>query len=297
MERLGKISRRDLLRYILGGGAGALIAGDFNRKTAAAAGNNDQLKARIEQGTIIDGIALSGIPDRVDRTRVDVAKGPFKNETGVLPHIFAKPGGLLVGPDFGNPEGSPWGGNPGGWKTMYESKGSIHPFSSVTQEVLRWAPPAFQNCPEGGFALFAGAQMDLEVRGAAIGLPNKGREHIYIIAVRGIYTDGQKDTPERNTTIRLTDYIPGHTMALMYQSRLESNLAFIDEEQMLQFVATAHTSGTNGGAEGQTVVTVLGYDVNTQAIEWSRHWSRERDVVKAYEGTRVGWQRVYSNYR
>lgn len=293
------ISRRDFLRIV--GAAIGLRAADSiltaNVATAASDQHEDSAKARLEKGVTVDGITLSGIPGSVEASRVDVARTPFKNNLDLVPHVFAEPGGLLVGPDFANPEGSPWGGNPGGWKTMYEAGGSIHPFSSVTQEIFRWNPPAFQNCPEGGFTLFTSAQINLEIRDAVIGLPYKGPDHIYIVAARGLYPDSEKNTPKRNTTIKVTGYVPGHIQALMYESRLETNLAFVSLEQALQFVATAHTTGTNGGAKGESVVTLLGYDTNTGAIEWARHWTDERNLVKAYQGARFGWQRIYSNYR
>jgi len=139
--------------------------------------------------------------------------------------------------------------------------------------------------------------MNLEIADATLGLPFKGKDHIYLVAVRGLYPDGRKDTPEKNTTVRLTNYIPGHTEVLMYESREKTNLGFVSLEQTLQRIATTHTGGTNGGAEGQSVITLLGYDRNTGGIEWSRHWTQEKDWKNALVGANFGWQKIYSNYR
>jgi len=247
---------------------------------------------------VIEGIILTNVPKEVDSNIVDVAKGEFENKTGVAPHIFADPGGLLVGPDFGY-EGkeNPWGNNPGGWKTMYESEGSIQGISPVNQEVIRWAGEAYQNLPEGGFILFSGGQMTVELGKINIKMLDKGLGHNYFFAARGLYPDGRQDT-DRNIQVKITDYIPGHIEINEYQSKKGTNLAFISEEQLLQKVTTSHSSGTNCGAEGCSTLTIVALDVNTGALEIYNHRQEESNSLeKALAKAEEGWQLVYSNYR
>ncbi|KKU02219.1 MAG: hypothetical protein UX99_C0019G0018 [Candidatus Amesbacteria bacterium GW2011_GWB1_47_26] len=239
-------------------------------------------------------VRMQGIPKEVNPEVVDSAKGDFINKTGVAPHIFADPGGLLVGPDFGyTGTGNPWSASPEGWKTMYEANGGIQPFSPVTQEVVRWSGEAYQNLPEGGFGIYTGGQMTVTIGDAVIEMPPQGPGHIYMFAARGLYPDGKQDT-DHNTTVQITDYRPGHLQLLMYQSRQKTGLAFISEDQFLQMVATAHTMGTNCGAEGCSKLTLVAYDSNTGAMEILSHsQGRSLDVAKAKEN----WRVFFSNWR
>jgi len=246
----------------------------------------------------IGRITLTNIPEEVDENIVDIAKGEFENKTNVAPHIFAEPGGLLVGPDFGyTNEGSPWGNNPDGWKTMYESGGSIQPISPVSQEVIRWSGTAYQNLPEGGFVFFSGGKMTVELGETAIEMPDKGPGHNYFFVARGLYPDGKQDT-DRNIQVKITDYIPGHTEISEYQSRDKTNLAFISEEHFLQKVATSHSGGTNCGAEGCSSLTLVALDTNTGALEIYNHNQQEtKNLEEAMAEAGKNWQLVYSNYR
>lgn len=125
-----------------------------------------------------DGVRISGVPDRIDSRNVDVAKGAFKNTLGLDTEAFiAEPGGLLVGPDFGSKSAkNPSGENPAGWDAMYDAGGSIKPFSPVSQEILRYAGPAFQNLPEGGFVFASAGQMTARVGGATFEFrPEQGK--------------------------------------------------------------------------------------------------------------------------
>jgi len=247
---------------------------------------------------IVEEITLINVPEDVDGNIVDVAKGEFENKTGVAPHIFAEPGGLLVGPDFGyEGEKNPWGNNPEGWDKMYESGGSIQPISPVSQEVIRWPGEAYQNLPEGGFVFFSGGQMEVNLGEITIDMPRKGAGHNYFFVARGLYSDGQQDI-DRNIQVRITNYIPGHTEVSAYQSRNRTNLAFISEEQFLQKVATSHASGTNCGAEGCSALTLVALDVNTGALEIYNHRQGETEsLAEALTKAEEGWQLVYSNYR
>lgn len=246
--------------------------------------------------TEIGSVTVSGLNPSVEIGRVDIARNSFKNRSGVGNFIFAEPGGLLVGPDFGyQGQKSPYGVNPAGWEAMYEAEGSIHPFSPVTQEVARFAPPLFQNLPEGGFNVFTGGEMTVKIGEITL----KAAEELgntYILAVRGKYPDGRSDS-DLNQTVEATKYAPGHFLVEMFQSRNETNLAFISEEWLMQKVATVHQGGGNCGAEGCSKVTLLALDSNTGAFEvWENQITRRpygEMVESLLQGE--GWRRVYSN--
>jgi len=247
---------------------------------------------------VIEEVILTNVPKEVDSNIVDIAKGEFENKTDVAPHIFANPGGLLVGPDFGyEGEENPWGNNPGGWKTMYESGGSIQVISPVNQEVIRWPGEAYQNLPEGGFVFFSGGKMTVELGEIAIEMPDKGPGHNYFFVARGLYPDDKQDI-DRNIQVKITDYVPGHIEITEYQGRDKTNLAFISEEQFLQKVVTSHSGGTNCGAEGCSTLNLVALDINTGALEIYNHRQEESDSLeKALAKAEEGWQLVYSNYR
>lgn len=309
-ERLTKkITRREFVGAGLGALAGgavislkpwALIGELIGGKNVSAAPPPKAEESVVDKElqTQIDGITVASLAPSVDASRVDFAKGTFVSSSGVASFIFADPGGLLVGPDFGyQGHKSPYGVNPAGWEAMYEAEGSIHPFSPVTQEVARFAPPLFQNLPEGGFTIFTGGRMKVEVGGVTIDAAHK-RGNTYMLAVRGKYSDGVQDS-DLNQTAKAVDYAPGHFLVEMYQSRDTTNLGFISEGQLMQKVATAHSGGTNCGAEGCSLVTLIAFDVNTQAFEvWENQLSAgkggfESMVERLKQGE--GWFKKFSN--
>lgn len=246
----------------------------------------DRPEAVIER----DGVRISGVPTRIDSGTVDIAKGQFRNTLGLGTEGFiAEPGGLLVGPDFDSKSAkNPFGENPAGWDAMYDSGGSIKPFSSVSQEVLRFAGPAFQNLPEGGFVLASAGQMTARVGEATFDFrPEPGKNYFFV--VRGRYADGQQDS-DLNKTMEFTNYKPGHALVNMYESRDRTNTAFISEGQFLQMAQTSHSSGTNCGAEGCSRLKVVFFDVNTKALT----------VIEQTQGrfgdSRQGWNLVFRNW-
>ena len=80
----------------------------------------------IESSLAEKDVTFYGIPDSVDLKTVDRANhGPFTNRVGLgSDMIFGEPGVLLVGADFDS-KNNPYGDNPNGWQTMYESEGGI----------------------------------------------------------------------------------------------------------------------------------------------------------------------------
>jgi len=235
------------------------------------------------------GITFFGIPESIDPKTVDRANHDvFKNRIGLgSDMIFGEPGALLVGPDFDS-KSNPYGDNPGGWQTMYESEGSIRPFSPVSQEVMHQEGPFYQNLPEGGFILASAAQMTIEIGDAKIVLPYMENNN-YFFAARGMYGDNQQDT-DRNGTAIFTEYKPGHALVNMFEPRDETNSAFISEGQFLQMAETSHSHGTNGGDGGNSILTVVMYDANTQAVNViEQTLGRNQDASQ-------GWKNIFSNW-
>ncbi|AKM83246.1 hypothetical protein A2422_00160 [Candidatus Woesebacteria bacterium RIFOXYC1_FULL_31_51] len=288
-----ELNRRDFLKGAVAL-TGASILGAFVKIEGVSA-RGEEPKVEVSNKDI-DGIKLSGIPEVVDSNVVDVAKGVFRNETGVAPHIYAEPGALHVGPDFGyTGTKNPYGVNNKGWEAMYESGGTIQPFSPVTQEIIRWPGEAHQNVPEGGFVFFTGGQMKVEIGDIAVDMPYKPA-HNYFFVARGIYTDGKQDS-DLNRTAKITNYKPGHLQVRMYPSALKSNLAFISEGQFLQEAVTSHITGTNCGAEGASKLTVVAIDINTGATQILRHEQlRSTDLNEALKSTKKNWNKLYSNF-
>lgn len=250
------------------------------------------------EGAVRDfgGIEVIGVPDSVAKNTVDYAKGVFENKTGVAPFIFAEPGGLHVGPDFGSGSAlNPWGRNPAGWDAMYNSGGSIQPFSPVTQEVIRWSGEAYQNLPEGGFMWMSTGQARVRIGDTEIFMPHMPG-HNYFFAARGIYPDGKQDS-DLNGTAVITDYKPGHTLVEMYESRLETNLAFISEEGgLVQRAATSHVTNTNCGAEGCSDLTVVTFDANTKALGvWKHTQVRSTNMPQVLSLAEKNWIEVATN--
>ena len=288
-----RLSRRDFLKGAAGGVGAMLVAGKLDVGRASA----ESGKSVVERfDTEIEGIKLLGLPDVVNPNIVDVAKGRFKNETGVAPHVYAEPGALQVGPDFGLiGTKNPFGVNAKGWEAMYEAEGTIQPLSPVTQEIIRWSGEAYQNVPEGGFVFFTGGQMKVQIGEIVVEMPYKAG-HNYFFVARGIYADGKQDS-DLNKTAKITDYKPGHLQVRMYPSALKSNLAFISEGQFLQEVVTSHITGTNSGAEGASKLTLVAVDVNTGATQiWRHKQERSTDLKVALESAKKGWQKLYSNF-
>lgn len=271
----------------------ALAGGDGDKDTPTPIVVTATPKAtETPTGPVIErnGVRVIGVPDRIDSSRVDVAKGVFKNTLGLGTEGFlAEPGGLLVGPDFGSKSSkNPWGENPAGWDAMYDSGGSINPFSPVTQEVFRYPGPAYQNLPEGGFIFASAGQMTAKVGNATFEFrPEEGKNYFFV--VRGLYPDGKQDS-DRNKTVEFSNFVPGHAEVEMYQSRFETNTAFISEEQFLQKVCTSHSGGTNCGAEGCSSLKVVFYDVNTQAL------TVIEQTQGRFEDPSSGWRSIYRNW-
>lgn len=307
MERLKhiKIDRRGFLRgtTVIGGalvaqsitGCGLFRPGVDQSKEQAATATPTVAASRPTEVAVPaiekDGVSISGVPEKIDPSNiVDVAKGSFKNTIGLGTEAFiAEPGGLLVGPDFGSKSAkNPFGENPAGWDAMYDSGGNIKPFSPVSQEVLRYGGPAFQNLPEGGFVFASAGQMTAKVGKATFEFKAElGKNYFFI--VRGRYADGKQDS-DLNETIEFTNYKPGHALVDMYESRDKTNTAFISEGQFLQMARTSHSGGTNCGAEGCSKLTVVFFDVNTKAVT----------IIKQSQGRFgnpvEGWQPVLKNW-
>lgn len=263
------------------------------------------LQTNIELGGT--GIRMAGVPSRA--SNVDVARGQFRNTVGLGTEAFAAdPGGLGVGPDFESRfSGNPWGDNPAGWRSMWESGGAIFPWLDEYLHLARECPPKFQNLPEGGFVWLTGVQMTVDVgkqdgrsrwqpEGIKIELPEQqSHDNIYFFMIRGLYGDNAQNT-DKNRTLLVTDYVPGHTLLKMYPSRRDTNTAFISEGQVLQDLAVAHSTGTNCGDGGCSKVTVVYLDVNTGAAGVWEH-TATRDQAKNFNNMRSGWSLKYSNYR
>ncbi len=242
------------------------------------------------KGVEFGSVVIAGAPEKVDPGVVDTAKGDFKNTIGLGSEMaFAEPGVLLVGPDFGyTGSENPMGKNPEGWNSMYESGGSIRPFSSVSQEVIRFEEPAYQNLPEGGWVLASAAEMTAKIGDVTIKLNHKENNN-YFLVVRGLYGDVKQDT-DRNETIEFTDYKPGHLLVNMYESRDETNAAFISEGQFKQMAETSHSHGTNGGDGGNSILTVVCYDANTKA------YAVIEQKLDRNTDTSGNWKSVASNW-
>lgn len=248
----------------------------------------------------VEGTSISalGVPEIIDASTVDVARKArgFENTVGLGTEAFmAEPGGLLVGPDFGSKSRkNPWGENPQGWDAMYKSKGHIQPFSSVTQEVLRWDCPAFLKVPEGGFAKLSAGRLDITVNGIEDGIKRFVLPQIennnYFFIVRGFYGDNKQNT-DRNRTLTVDGYAPGSAEYEMYQAGFDTNTAFISEGQILQQAATSHSGGTNLGDGGASKLTVVYYDLNSEAFGvWQQTLGRKGNPAN-------NWEVLYTNWK
>jgi hypothetical protein len=178
---------------------------------------------------------------------------------------FAEPGGLLVGPDFGfSGKGNPLGDNPKGWVAMYDSKGNIQPISPVTQEVLHYEGPAYQNVPEGGWMIMSTAQAHVKINNYEVDLPYVA-DNNYLFVVRGMYGDMQQNT-DKNSTAVITNYAPGHALVMNLESGTQANIGFLSQGQLAQMAETSHSGGTNLGDGGASRLTLVIFDENTGAM-------------------------------
>jgi hypothetical protein len=291
---------REGAKYLAVASAGAAVtaggiglAGGYNHDVAKADPTPTITSSASAEASIVvsDGtVSFTGIPTSVDLSRVDVAKGVFKNTIGQGTEMaYAEPGGLLVGPDFGFAgKGNPMGDNPQGWVAMYNSKGEIQPISPVTQEVLHYEGPATQSVPEGGWMIMSTAQANVKVGNYEIDLPNI-QDNNYFFVVRGLYGDMKQDT-DRNTDAVITNYKPGHALVMNLQSGTETNIGFLSQGQLAQMAETSHSGGSNLGDGGASKLTLVILDLNTGAISIA-----EQDQARGQDGSK-DWVSVYKNW-
>nr|MBI5455393.1 hypothetical protein [Candidatus Levybacteria bacterium] len=239
----------------------------------------------------IGSVSFIGTPDNVDPKNVDKSDHkPFSHKIGLGSEmVLGEPGALLVGPDFGfTGKENPFGANPGGWNTMYESDGSIRVFSPVSQEVLHYAGPAYQNLPEGGFMMASAGQMDVKIGDFEIKMPSLP-DNNYFLFVRGKFGDMKQDT-DGNTTVEITNYQPGHALVGMYESGDNANVAFVSEGQFMQMAETSHSGGTNKGDGGASRLTAIFFDANTGA------YTELQQVLGRNQDASTNWELVGSNW-
>lgn len=207
--------------------------------------------------------SITGVPEQVSSSNLDIAKGDFLNLTGLGSESFiAEPGSLLVGPNylFNHPDA-----------TFAEieakvngSHGHIEYFSPVNQQVFETEGASFFDLPEGGYIFASAGQMDVTFKGIEVKLPAQ-EAHNYFLIVRGIHADGQQDS-DLNETAQFTNYVPGHIEVERYpagDAGFEGG--FISEEQFYQKAEASRTGETNCGAEGCSRLTAVFVDANTGA--------------------------------
>jgi hypothetical protein len=261
--------------------------------TSAAAGQSpDSLASMTTSAEQIKAgsVTFIGIPQSVDVSTVDTAKGAFKNTIGLGTEMaFAEPGGLLVGPDFGfTSKGNPLGDNPKGWVAMYDSKGNIQPISPVTQEVLHYEGPAYQNVPEGGWIIMSTAQAHVKINNYEVDLPYVANNN-YLFVVRGMYGDMQQNT-DKNSTAVITNYAPGHALVMNLESGTQANIGFLSQGQLTQMAETSHSGGTNLGDGGASRLTLVIFDENTGAMA-----VLQQDEARNQDGSK-NWVLVSKNW-
>ncbi|KKR10091.1 MAG: hypothetical protein UT38_C0016G0018 [Microgenomates group bacterium GW2011_GWA2_39_19] len=249
--------------------------------------------------TVADNVRISGVPDSA--TNIDLAKGQFSNPLGLGTEAFlAKPGALLVGPDFFDRQASnPLGANPRGADTMYNSEGSIRPFSPVSQRTLDGCAPWFGPVPEGGFIKLTGGELLFQITDGAgavrttIDLPRLGVDHNWFFYARGLYPPSAPapQNSNRNLVVRLLGYVPGNTLFHMYQSRDKTNAAFVDYEQFFQEAIVSQGGGPNCGAGGCGRLTAVFLDVNTGAMTIITRSGNQGNLRDS-----SGWTLKYKNF-
>jgi len=280
-----------IVRASAGGMPSNSPMGGFDIKATPTPSEAAGTTAKPEIGVNVGSVTFVGTPENVDSKNVDQANhAPFKNKIGLGSQmILGEPGGLLVGPDFGfTGRENPYGANPGGWKTMYESGGSIKPFSPVSQEVLHYNGPAYQNLPEGGFMVASAGQMDIKIGDVEINMPFV-QDNNYLLFIRGSFGDMKQNT-DKNETAEITNYKPGHALVEMYESGDKTNTAFVSEGQFIQMAETSHSGGTNLGDGGASKLTAVFFDINTRAYTvLQQDLGRNKDASK-------NWKLVGSNW-
>lgn len=260
----------------------------------------------------VGGVQIFGIPDKVT-DKVDQVAAPFRNPSGVAPHVYGDEGCLIMEADAMDTTatGNPYavnGRNPGA-KALYESGGCIRLVSPQNRVVPREGFTMDQNLPEGGFVEASGGEMsvyiprdsnhaDPNMKYFAFKMPYR-EGHNYIFTARGLFADGKQDS-DRNRSVTFSGYKRGHIIVDMYQSRFETNAGFVSEEGFMQRVATSHAWGTNCGAEGCSKLTLVALDTNTGALEiYTQTLNQEeaRAALRDWRQARKNWNRTFSNFR
>jgi len=196
------------------------------------------------------GSSVSGVPGV--STDVLVSQDPddygnrFVNTIGLGSQMMiAEPGTILVGPDFHDPE-------------MINSSPHMDWISPITQNKFTNPKEEYDNVAEGAFLWLTAAQVKAYVNGITVDLES-AEGHNWFLMVRGLFEDGKQDL-DRNSTIRFTNYFPGHAQAMLYPPG-----AFISEGNFKQVAELSHTGGRNCGNEGCSGLSVLMLDLNTGA--------------------------------
>lgn len=282
------ITRRGFLAGVAILAAGPVLAACGNDKSNASAIDTTPKGTGLEGSklpgteTNVDGkISITGTPEKVPSSNLDIAKGEFSNKTGLNTESFiAEPGKLLVGPNylFNHPDAT--------FEEIEEkvngSHGHIEYFSPVNQQVFETEGESFFDLPEGGYVFASAGQMDAEFNGIKVVLPAQER-HNYFLIVRGIHADGKQDS-DLNETMRFTNYVAGHIEVERYPAGDAGFTGgFISEEQFEQKAEASRTGETNCGAEGCSRLTAVFVDANTGA------W----DIITRTDGS--AWTQVATN--
>lgn len=266
------ITRRGFLVGLVGLAAGGSLIGCGDDKPSTA--DNSASKGipvesvlpgntSLERSTEIKRISITGVPEQVSSSNLDIAKGEFLNQTGLNTESFiAEPGSLLVGPNY-------LYNHPDATFAEIEAKvngshGHIEYFSPVNQQVFETEGESFFDLPEGGYMFASAGQMDVTFKGIEVKLPAQ-EAHNYFLIVRGIHADGKQDS-DLNETARFTNYVAGHIEVERYPAGDAGFTGgFISEEQFNQKAEASRTGETNCGAEGCSRLTAVFVDANTGA--------------------------------
>lgn len=221
---------------------------------------------RGQAGYAVFGAAESVDPSVVLQAQGDDAYGNhFENTIGLGSQMMvAEPGSILYGPDE---DPSIVEGNPhGDW------------ISPITQMLLE-SDTASVNVAEGAFAWCTAGEMTVSL--GDVGIRLDGVEgHNWFLMVRGLFPDGKQDS-DLNTTMVFQDFISGHAQCMRYPDG-----AYVSEGNFLQVAELSHTGGSNCGREGCSGLSVLMFDINTEA------W-----LVLHQSQLNAPWEMVESNWR
>ncbi len=247
--------------------------------TAEASLGNNASQTEIKSDLSNDGsYETSGIPDKIDTSQVDIAKDKFRNTIGNGSEaFFAEPGKLLVGPGYDFDLN--W--TPEQIKNKINEAGD---FSPVNQVLYEQPGPSYCNVAEGGFLITTAGYMTATFPdGITIKLHgNKDGNLMWFLVVRGLYSaEG-----DRNTTMKLTDYKPGHIQSMRYPG--VPNGGFISEKQLKQMAEMGHKDATNCGNPpngGCNLLKVAMFDLNTKAFA----------IMQQYK-INGSWEKVVSNF-